>query len=132
MSYSELKRLVREGEVVSAVMALQHADWLGLAMGVMRRGSGGVLDAEFLRRAREQILRWLEVRARSRRELADRLPGVGRDRLMRDMDAWGYSFRLGSTQAWFADDAGDAADWLVREGLLSADGTPIFRLRGEA
>lgn len=64
--------------------------------------------------------------------LADRLPGVGRDRLMRDMDAWGYSFRLGSTRAWFADDAGDAADWLVREGLLSADGTPIFRLRGEA
>lgn len=35
-----------EVEVVSAVMALQHADWLGLAMGVVRRGPGGVLDAE--------------------------------------------------------------------------------------
>jgi hypothetical protein len=35
-----------EVEVVSAVMALQHADWLGLALGVVRRGPGGVLDAE--------------------------------------------------------------------------------------
>lgn len=37
-----------EVEVVSAVMALQHADWLGLAMGVVRRGPGGVLDAELV------------------------------------------------------------------------------------
>jgi hypothetical protein len=29
---------------VSAVMALQHADWLGLALGVVRRGPGAVLD----------------------------------------------------------------------------------------
>ena len=28
--------------------------------------------------------------------LADALPGVGSDRLLADMDAWGYSFRLGS------------------------------------
>lgn len=34
-----------EVEVVSAVMALQHADWLGLARGVVRRGPGGALDA---------------------------------------------------------------------------------------
>jgi hypothetical protein len=27
--------------------------------------------------------------------LADHVAGVGRDRLMRDMDSWGYSFRLG-------------------------------------
>jgi hypothetical protein len=62
--------------------------------------------------------------------LADELPGVGRERLMQDMDAWGYSFRLGSTRAWFEDDAGDAAGWLAREGLLMAGGEPIFRLRG--
>lgn len=31
--------------------------------------------------------------------LADRLPGLGRDRLLADMDAWGYSFRLGSAPA---------------------------------
>src|SRR5690606_12204828 len=32
--------------------------------------------------------------------LAEALPGVGSTRLMADMDAWGYSFRLGSTRAW--------------------------------
>jgi hypothetical protein len=36
----------REVEAVSAVMALQHADWLGLALGVVSRGSGAVLDPE--------------------------------------------------------------------------------------
>lgn len=49
--------------------------------------------------------------------LADRLPGVGRDRLMADMDAWGYSFRLGSARAWFEDDAGDARSFLRERGL---------------
>lgn len=44
--------------------------------------------------------------------LAERLPGVGSARLMRDMDAWGYSFRLGSAQAWFEQDADDARAWL--------------------
>ena len=29
-------------------------------------------------------------------------------RLMADMDAWGYSFRLGSARAWFENDAEDA------------------------
>lgn len=50
--------------------------------------------------------------------LADRLPGVGSDRLMADMDAWGYSFRLGSTRAWFERDAEDARAWLMERGLL--------------
>jgi hypothetical protein len=35
-----------ETESVSAVMALQHADWLGLALGVVRRGPGSALDPE--------------------------------------------------------------------------------------
>ncbi len=46
--------------------------------------------------------------------LAERLPGVGSARLMADMDAWGYSFRLGSAQAWFEHDAEDARQWLQR------------------
>lgn len=50
--------------------------------------------------------------------LADELPGVGRVRLMADMDAWGYTFRLGSTRAWFQHDAGDARQWLVERDLL--------------
>lgn len=50
--------------------------------------------------------------------LADQLPGVGRARLMLDMDAWGYSFRLGSTAAWFHQDAEEARQFLwVRELL---------------
>jgi len=51
--------------------------------------------------------------------LADRLPDVGRHRLMRDMDAWGYSFRLGSTSAWFESDSDDARNWLESRNLLS-------------
>ncbi|WP_045727095.1 hypothetical protein [Xanthomonas sp. GPE 39] len=50
--------------------------------------------------------------------LADTLPGVGRARLMADMDAWGYTYRLGSTQAWFEHDAEDARIWLAQRGLL--------------
>jgi hypothetical protein len=54
--------------------------------------------------------------------LADALPGVGRDRLMADMDEWGYTFRLGSTKAWFEDDAGDALEWLRANLILPHEG----------
>ena len=50
--------------------------------------------------------------------LAERLPGVGSDRLMADMDAWGYSFRLGSTRAWFERDADEAGRFLAQRGLI--------------
>ncbi|MEZ5521687.1 MAG: hypothetical protein R3F08_09470 [Dokdonella sp.] len=49
--------------------------------------------------------------------LADALPDVGSSRLMSDMDAWGYTFRLGSARAWFENDASDAQAWLARRGL---------------
>ena len=52
--------------------------------------------------------------------LAGRLAGVGSARLMADMDAWGYTYRLGSTKAWFEQDAEDAKAWLVERGLLPA------------
>jgi hypothetical protein len=51
--------------------------------------------------------------------LADLLPGVGRDRLMADMDAWGYTFRLGSARRWFEQDAEDAREFLAQRGLLA-------------
>ena len=54
--------------------------------------------------------------------LADALPGVGRERLMADMDAWGYSFRLGSARAWFERDAAEAHALLVARGLLPRSG----------
>lgn len=60
---------------------------------------------------------------------ADFVPGAGRDRLMRDMDAWGYSFRLGSARRWFEADAEDAREFLERHGLLTADGRPTWDLR---
>ncbi len=62
--------------------------------------------------------------------LADFLAGVGRDRLMRDMDAWGYSFRLGNTRAWFDRDAEDAREFLLNHALIDEDDAPTFALRG--
>lgn len=53
--------------------------------------------------------------------LADELPDVGRERLMLDMDRWGYSFRLGSTRAWFKHDAEDARAYLIESGLIESD-----------
>ena len=50
-------------------------------------------------------------------------------RLMQDMDAWGYSFRLGSTACWFREDAEDARKWLIDNQLLSDDNQPLLRLR---
>jgi hypothetical protein len=50
--------------------------------------------------------------------LAQELAGVGPERLCADMDAWGYSFRLGSTRAWFDGDAEDARLWLIAHGIV--------------
>lgn len=61
--------------------------------------------------------------------LADFLTGVGRDRLMLDMDRWGYSFRLGSARAWFEQDADDARLWLLSHGLIDAGHQPSWKLR---
>lgn len=54
--------------------------------------------------------------------LADRIPGVGRERMMADMDRWGYTFRLGSARRWFTEDADDARTWLTLAGLLWGEG----------
>jgi len=59
---------------------------------------------------------------------ADRLPGMGRERMFRDMDAWGYSFRLGSARSWFEDDAAEVRAWLKHHGLIRG-GYPTWRLR---
>lgn len=50
--------------------------------------------------------------------LADAIPGMGRERMCADMDAWGYTFRLGSAAAWFAQDAQDAREWLEERRLM--------------
>ncbi|MGA8707807.1 MAG: hypothetical protein WB646_12565 [Steroidobacteraceae bacterium] len=60
--------------------------------------------------------------------LADTLPGIGRERQFADMDAWGYSFRLGSSRTWFEQDAEDTRLWLQRHGIIDDD----LRLRGRS
>jgi hypothetical protein len=55
--------------------------------------------------------------------LGRQLRGVGMERAFADMDAWGYSFRLGSARAWFENDADDVRDWLRQHGITGdADG----------
>lgn len=61
--------------------------------------------------------------------LADLIPGFGHKRMWQDMDSWGYTFRLGSAQRWFEEDAEDARAWLIRHGLLASNGDIIFKLR---
>ena len=61
--------------------------------------------------------------------LADHIEGVGSARLMQDMDAWGYSFRLSSTRRWWLEDADDARKWLIAQGLLTECNEPVFTLR---
>jgi hypothetical protein len=46
-----------------------------------------------------------------------------------DMDAWGYTFRLGSANDWFTRDADDARIWLQQNGLLNESKHITWRLR---
>jgi hypothetical protein len=61
--------------------------------------------------------------------LADALPGIDRERMFRDMDAWGYSFRLGSAKSWYEHDALDAKQWLIQNGIICSLGLPTYCLR---
>ena len=61
--------------------------------------------------------------------LADQLAGFSREKMMTDMDAWGYSFRLGSARAWFERDADDAQAWLREKGLVGRDDHILWQLR---
>jgi hypothetical protein len=71
----------------------------------------------------ENAVNYLEI------TLAGYLPEVGQSRIMRDMDNWGYTFRLGSARAWFEEDAEDAREWLLQHGLLEQSGEPTWKLR---
>lgn len=54
--------------------------------------------------------------------LADQLTGFGHERMLSDMDAWGYTFRLGSARSWFELESADARQWLVQQQLLDGAG----------
>jgi len=61
----------------------------------------------------------------------DHLRGVGMERLLADMDAWGYNFVVGSAKGWFETDAADARQWLIDHGLLTEQDRYTGRLQGE-
>ena len=61
--------------------------------------------------------------------LADHIEQFGRSRMFKDMDRWGYTFRLGSAQAWFEGDADDALAWLSQRDLINKQQEPNWTLR---
>ena len=61
--------------------------------------------------------------------LADKLPEMGSKRMMKDMDSWGYTFRLGSAQKWFNKDAEDALQWLQFHKIIDENKIITFKLR---
>jgi hypothetical protein len=54
--------------------------------------------------------------------LAGEIAGMSSLRMCSDMDAWGYTFRLGSASAWFERDAADARQWLVAHRIIDESG----------
>ena len=89
-------------ELFSSVMALQHADWLGLVLGVVRRGAGSALDADVLLDdidALEDVDGEIEDRDGTRQVLSmallvltppwQELGILDRDELVTDRGAWG-------------------------------------------
>jgi len=61
--------------------------------------------------------------------LADHIAGFGRNRMLSDMDAWGYTFRLGSARAWFEHEADDARQWLTKEVIIDEQSRATWRCR---
>jgi hypothetical protein len=61
--------------------------------------------------------------------LAEQIRGCDRASAWRDMDEWGYSFRLGNARAWFEHDADDARAWLQAAGIIDTTEKLTGRLR---
>ena len=61
--------------------------------------------------------------------LADQFPAFGQARALIDMDHSGYTFRLGSAQRWFEEDAEDARLWLLKHEIIDAHNQLTFKLR---
>ena len=61
--------------------------------------------------------------------LSEHLAEMGKERMFSDMDEWGYSFRLGSSRAWFENDAEDAIAWLQQYGLIDKHIQPAWKVR---
>ena len=91
------------------VHSLLHEASHALCMGAERRAA---LDTDAGGDyAEEDAVLYLQVL------LSVAVPGCGRARMCSDMDAWGYTFRLGSAARWFHEDATEAREWLMVRGL---------------
>ncbi len=63
--------------------------------------------------------------------LSDYIQGFSKERMFSDMDEWGYTFRLDSSQAWFEKDAKDTFNWLISHGIILANNKPKWNIRTE-
>jgi hypothetical protein len=63
--------------------------------------------------------------------LAEELARGGAQRLCRDMDEWGYTFRLGSARDWFEQDAEDARRGLLAHRLIDEAGAVTWATRSD-
>ncbi|MFK7816529.1 MAG: hypothetical protein AB8B92_09340 [Gammaproteobacteria bacterium] len=61
--------------------------------------------------------------------LAGHIVGYSRTQILKDMDDWGYSFRLGSAFAWFTQDAQDTQTWLINKQIINQQQMPTWKLR---
>ncbi|WP_091711581.1 hypothetical protein [Methylophaga sulfidovorans] len=63
--------------------------------------------------------------------LAGHIQQMGRARMLRDMDRWGYTFRLGSAKAWFEQDADDARQWLQHFNIIDSEQLITWKFRNQ-
>ena len=61
--------------------------------------------------------------------LSDHFTQFSRAKMMQDMNSWGYNFILGSSEAWFTEDAENARQWLLKHQLINEAGQPSYQLR---
>ena len=61
--------------------------------------------------------------------LSDFIPEMKQNRMLNDMDKWGYSFRLGSAKNWFEKDAEDAFEWLQKHRVITSENIATFSKR---
>ena len=61
--------------------------------------------------------------------ISDHIEGFTREEHMKNMDEWGYSFRLGSAATWFYRDADDARKWLLEQMIIDQHDQITWKLR---
>ena len=61
--------------------------------------------------------------------LSEYINSFGQERMLNDMDEWGYTFRLGSSKAWFEGDAEDAKELLIKYKIIDLNKNPLWTIR---